>query len=180
MAQQLGNKRELAAAFNGLAQLHRVEGELDAAEPLYEKVVALARDLGDRDSVAIGLLNLAMVAIGCEAGDRARAMLLEVLAIVRESGSKRLGQSVLEVAAGLAAMRGDSERAARFYGTAEAQTTAIGLQRDPGDEAFLAPLIAKARTALGAAPFAAAETAGRACSYDDSVIEVRAWLELGA
>jgi len=180
MAQQLGNKRELAAAFNGLAQLHRVEGKLDAAEPLYEKVVAVARDLGDRDSVAIGLLNLAMVAIGGQAGDRACAMLLEVLAIVGESGSKRLGQSVLEVAAGLAAMRGDSARAARFYGIAEAQTTATGLQRDPGDEAFLAPLIAKARTALGAALFAAAETAGRACSYDDGVVEAEDWLRSSA
>jgi predicted ATPase/class 3 adenylate cyclase len=177
MAQQLGNKRELAAAFNGLAQLHRVEGELDAAEPLYEKAVALARDLGDRDSVAIGLLNLTMVAIGREMESHARAMLREVLAIVEESKSRRLGQSVLEVAAGLAAMRGDPERAARFYGIAEAQTTATGLQRDAGDEAFLAPLMAKARTALSEGLFAAAETAGRACSYDDGVIEVRAWLD---
>jgi hypothetical protein len=119
-----------------------------------------------------------MVAIGREAGDRARAMLREVLVVVAESGSKRLGQSVLEVAAGLAAMRGDSNRAARLYGMAEAQTTATGLQRDPGDEAFLAPLMAKARTALGTASFAAAETAGRARSYDDGVMEVRAWLEL--
>ena len=37
------------------------QGELDAAEPLYENVLALARELGDREIIAIGLLNLAMV-----------------------------------------------------------------------------------------------------------------------
>jgi hypothetical protein len=153
-----------------------VEERLDAAEPLYEKVVALARELGDRESVAIGLLNLAMVAIGRESGDGARAMLLEVLAIVTESGSKRLGQSALEVAAGMAAMRSDSDQAARFYGIAEAQTGATGLRRDPGDEAFLVPLIARARTELGAAAFSQAEAAGRALSYDDGIVEVRTWL----
>ncbi len=34
------------------------------AEPLYEQGLALARELEDRESIAIGLLNLAMVSIG--------------------------------------------------------------------------------------------------------------------
>ena len=37
---------------------------MDAAEPLYEQVVTVARAIGDRESIAIGLLNLAMVSIG--------------------------------------------------------------------------------------------------------------------
>ncbi len=36
--------------MNGLAQLHRVEGNLDLAEPLYEQAIALARDIGDRET----------------------------------------------------------------------------------------------------------------------------------
>ena len=176
LARDLGDKRELAAANNGLAQLHRVVGELDPAEPLYVSVVTLARELGDRETIAIGLLNLAMVSIGRGSADRARGMLLEVLAIADEIGSKQAGQSALEVSAGLEASFENWERAARLFGVAEAQIEQTGLHRDPADEAFLAPLVAKARDALGATAFAAAERAGRTLSYEQAMDEARAWL----
>jgi predicted ATPase/class 3 adenylate cyclase len=179
LARTLGNKRELLAAVNALAQLLRVEGNLDAAEPLYENVLVLARELGDRESIAIGLLNLAMVAIGRGSCDRAKHMLLEVMAIAEEIGSKPAGQSVLEVSAGLGALLQQWERAARLFGIAEAQTEQTGLHRDPADDAFLVPLMAKAREALGAAGFAAAELDGRALSYEKALLEAREWLENG-
>jgi predicted ATPase/DNA-binding winged helix-turn-helix (wHTH) protein len=177
MARELGNKREILAALYVLAQLLRVEGELNTAEPLYGQGLALARELQDRESIAIGLLNLAMVSIGRGSGDRAWPMLLEALAIAAEIGSKRMGQSVLEVSAGLAALREEWEYAARFYGAAEAQAGQTGLHRDPADEAFLAPRIAQAREALAAAAFATAEGAGRALVYEEAMGEARAWLE---
>jgi predicted ATPase/class 3 adenylate cyclase len=177
LAHELGNKREVAAALNALAQVHRVEGALVTAEPLYANVVELARELGDRESIAIGLLNLSMVAIGQGSTDRVRSKLLEVLAIVEEIGSKPAGISTLEVSAGFAALRGECEQAARFFGAAETQMGLTGLHRDPADEAFLAPLIATARKALGSPTFAAAEAAGRALSHDQSVAEARAWLD---
>ena len=179
LAKELGNKRELAAALNGIAQLHRVEGELDAAEPLYEQVLALARELGDRESVAIGLLNLAMVSIERRLGDRARTTLLQVLSIAVEVGSKPAAQGVFEVSAGLASLSKEWQRAARFFGMAEAQTERTGLHRDPADDAFLAPRVAKAREALGAATFAAVEAAGRALTYEGAIDDARSWLEGG-
>ena len=60
---------------------------------------------------------------------------------------------------------------------AEAQTDLTGLQRDPADDAFLAPLVAKARAALGEATFAAAERAGRTLSYAEAIEEARGWLD---
>ncbi len=176
LAKEQGDKRELAGALNSLAQLHRVEGALDQAEPLYEDVMALARELGDRESIAIGLLNLAMVAVGRGSSDHAREILLEALAIAEEIGSKPVGVSVLEVSAGLGSLRQAWDRTARFFGAAEAQTERTGLHRDPADEAFLSPLIATARTALGTAPFAEAASAGHALSYEEAIIEARAWL----
>ena len=177
LAQSLGNKREIAAALNALAQINRMEGDLDSAEPLYENVVALARELDDREIVAIGLLNLAMVSIGRGAGDRARVALLEAHAIAAQSGSKPAGQSVLEVCAGLGALRAHWETAAGLFGAAEAQTAQTGLRRDPTDEAFLAPLIVKARTAMGEAAFAASEAAGRALTYDQAMAAARRSLD---
>jgi hypothetical protein len=139
--------------------------------------LGLARELEDRENIAVGLLNLAMMAIGRGEHDRARRMLFDVLELVQETGSKPAGQSMLEVSAGLASMSEEWERAARFFGMAEAQTELTGLHRDPADDAFLAPLIAKARVALGDATFTAAETAGRALSYPEAVEEARGWLE---
>ncbi len=178
LARELGDPRELAAALNALAQLHRAEGELNTAEPLYQDVLSLARELEDREIIAIALLNLAMVSIARGSGDRARTMLLEASAIVDAIGSKPLGQSVLEVCAGLCASDGEWERAARLYGAAEAQTERTGLHRDPTDEAFLAPLIGSAREALGSAEFAAAETAGRELAFETAAFEARTRLEI--
>ena len=175
LARELGNKRELAAALNALAQLHRVEGKPDTAEPLYEQAVALARELGDRESIAIGLLNLAMVSIGRGRPDRASGMLREVIDIVAETGSKPAGQSALDVCAGLAASRGEWEHASRFYGMAQAQMGRTGLQRDPVDEAFLAPLVATARLALGEAAFETARARGGEYGDEESLAEARAW-----
>ena len=179
LARELGNQRELAAALNALAQLHRAEGELDKAEPLYRNVLALARELGDRESIAIALLNLAMVSIARGFGDPIRAMMREVSSIVDEIGSEPLAQSVLEVCAGLAAFGAEWERAALFYGAVEAQSDRTGLHRDPADQAFLAPLIARANQALGPAAFAAAESAGRVLPYQKATLEARAWLDEG-
>ena len=85
-AQKVGDRRSVAAALNALAQLHRVEGQPDIAEPLYHQALLLARELGDRESIAIALLNLAMVSIGRSLGDRAQTMLREVLEIAAEIG----------------------------------------------------------------------------------------------
>ena len=180
MARELGNPRETAAALNVLAQLLRTEGELDAAEPLYEQGLAITRELGDRESIAISLLNLAQVAIDRDAGERARPMLLEALAIAGEIGSRRMGGCVLEVAAGLASATGAWKPAARFFGVAEALAERTGLQRDPADEAFLAPRMEAARNALGEIPFGDSEGAGRALDYGAALTELRAWLEAGA
>jgi non-specific serine/threonine protein kinase len=176
LARKLGDRREIAAALNALGQVHRVDGKLDEAEPLYEDVLALTRELNDGESIAIALLNLAMVSIGRGAVARARAALLDVLTLNQEIKSRQVGQSVLEVSAGIAAARGDWENAARLFGVAEAQAAQTGLHRDPTDEAFLAPLIAKARSALGTDAFNKAESRGRLLSYEDAMAEAQASL----
>ena len=175
-AKALGEKREIAAALNGLAQLHRVDSELDEAEPLYREAVQLFRELDDKEGLAVGLLNLAMVSIGRDRAAAARTLLVEVLDIAVETGAKPLGQCALDVSVGLGASRDDLERAARFFGAAEAQIAETGIRRDPTDEAFLLPYVDRARKGLGEPAFLRAERDGRLLSYDDSIGEVRAWL----
>jgi tetratricopeptide (TPR) repeat protein len=179
LAESSGNRREIAAALTALAQLHRAEGALDEAERLDTRALAICRELGDRESIAIGLLNLAMVAIARGSTQPARDMLVQGMTIAQEIGSKPAGQCAIEVAAGLAAMAAQWTRAARYFGAAEAQAAQTGIRRDAADEAFIAPLMTRARGALGPATFDAAERAGKALEFEAATAEARAWLEGG-
>jgi predicted ATPase/class 3 adenylate cyclase len=175
-SQKAGNKRELSVSLNGLAQLERMEGALDTAEARYQQSLALVRELGDRETGAVVMLNLAIVAIGRGSNTRAREILRDALAIATEVQSRTTGQSALDVCAGLAALHADWRRAARFVGAFAAQAEETGYHRDPADEAFIGPIVARARTELGLDAFAAAEAEGRALSYDEAIDEAGAWL----
>jgi len=176
IAEQSSNKRQICSVSNALAQLHRLEGDVDRAEPLYKQSVSLARELGDREFTAIGLLNLAMVAIARHSDESARALVREVFAIVEETALRRVVQSALDVSVGLACLRREWERAARYWGAAETLTDDIGVQRDPADQAFVEPMIAKTREELGEARFTSAEASGRALSFQAAVTDAREWL----
>jgi hypothetical protein len=104
-------------------------------------------------------------------------MLLETLGICEEIGSKMLGAYAMMIASGLAAFREESSRAAELHAAATRQLDELGFRFEPADEAFLAPLIAQARNALGAEAFAAAETSGRAISYEMAMGSSREWLQ---
>ena len=176
LAEASGNKHDLGAALNARAQLYRLEGELDIAEHLYTRMIELEREVGDRDAMATGLLNLAIVAIGRDQRGRAKQLLRDALSIAEELGLRAAGQSVLEICAGLAALEGDGRRAGFFYGAAETQAAHTSLVRDPSDEAFLSPLIESARRTMGVEAFAAAADVGRVCAYDAALEAAAAWL----
>jgi tetratricopeptide (TPR) repeat protein len=176
IGRELGDERRVAMATNALAHLHRFDGRIEAAEPLYMEALALGRKLGDREMQAVGLLNLAMVAVERSSGGKAVDLLGQVLAILAETKSGQVMQSSFEVAAGLAASRGEYERAARLGGTAERHMHATGIRRDPTDEAFLSPWLVRAREALGDRRYDSAFAEGASLSFDRSRDELQAWL----
>jgi tetratricopeptide (TPR) repeat protein len=175
-ATELGSPHQLAGALNALAQLYRKQGRVREAEALYGRVLELARNVDDSDSVAIALLNLAMVSIADRSADRARERLLDAHAIARDLDARYLGQSVLEVASGLAALLGDWSRAFRIFSAAQSHAAQAGLRPDPADQAFLQPLIHAARSALSAPARSAAEHAGANLGYDAAMADVGEWL----
>jgi predicted ATPase len=176
LARRQGKGRQLAAALNALAQLLRMQGQLDGARPLYTEVLTLSRAQGDNESVAIGLLNLAMVEIGTGAAKKAQPLLSEAISIARTTGSKAVGQSALEVTAGLSAAIHDWKCAARLFGAAEQQATRTAIKRDAVDEAFLRPLITMARGAMPPDKFAQVEASGRAITYEAALREAESWM----
>jgi tetratricopeptide (TPR) repeat protein len=175
LARGSGDAHQTASALTAVAQLDRMHGNVAAAEPLYEEALVLARRLGDPEVVAVALLNLTMVYIARGAHNSAREGLQEIVAIADETRSMPVAQSVLGVAAGLATMLGEPALGLRLFGAAETNTSRTGITRDAADDAFLQPIVAQARAALGPAA-AAAESAGRALGYEEALGEVRAWL----
>ena len=77
----------------------------------------------------------------------------------------------------LAVSRENWECAGRLSAAADVQRAHTGLHRDPADEVFLAPLIAKAQAGAGADVFVASKLEGRALSYQEAIIQARIWLE---
>lgn len=176
IAEQGANLRSTALAVGALAQFYRSQGKLDTAESLCDRMLAIAREAGAQDVIAIALLNRAMVSISLTRADGVAQMLLEALEIGTRTGSKPTEQSVLEVASGLASSLGQPVAAARFFGAAEAQAQITGLRRDPTDEAFLSTLMGRVRAALSEASFAEAEASGRRQTYEEAIATVRQWL----
>ncbi len=177
LARRLGDRREEMTALNALAQIDRAGDLLASALERYESALALARDLADQESIAIGLLNVAMVSIGRGDSVIARAQLLEALSLARSLGSAPLCTNVLDVSAGLAAHLGEWTFAARLYGMAEAGAAQTGVRRDAADEAFLTPLMSRAREMLDLEGFNRALAEGLAhTSVEAAIADARAWL----
>jgi tetratricopeptide (TPR) repeat protein len=175
LAREIGEKREIGAALTSLGSFQRSQGALDAAEQLYLVSIEALSEVGDLFSCGLVTLNLAMLAILRGQRPKARSLLLEAMAASESLGQQRLGLATIEVCSGFAAACGEYERATRFYGVAEAQNSSTGLHRDPADDSFLAPLIAKAREELGPR-YRAVEDIGRALDYAQAISEARAWL----
>ena len=176
LAMKRGEKRELAAASNALAQLLRVQQCPDEARLLLEQAVEFARQEGDGETTAIALLNLAMLAIQAGEQKPAAAFLLEVTKLGEATHSRRVGQSLLEVCGCLAASSGEWRFAGLLHAAARAHESATGLRRDPADEAFLSHWFERIGAALSSPETEPEAPPGRALSYEEAMQEARGWM----
>ena len=176
-ARKLASPFWLGAALNNLAELHRSMGQIEAAEACYEEAISITRKLQSPEGIFVPLCNLARVAVVAGKLERARCLLLESLQLATDAELRGMGEDVLEVAAGLASVRLEPTTAARFYGAAMARMSDSGSQREPVDEAFVAPLMAAAEADVGNAEFALARAQGWALGRQAAIIEVKRWLE---
>ncbi len=177
VARTLDNASWLGTALNNLAELHRSEGNHARAQACYEEAIGIARHRQSPEGIFVPLCNLARLSLSCGHSERAHALLLESLELASGAELKGMGEDVLEVAAGLASVRQHYDQAARFAGAALSRMRESGSQREPVDQAFVAPLLEQARCALGHEGFAAAQAEGGAWSHDAAIHHVRQWLD---
>ena len=179
-ARAAGKQAELSGALNGLGEILRAAGDLEQAVACYEESIALDRIAQSSCGISNGLGNLARALVLQGQLERARVATLECMQLARAAGLQSTCACSLDPVAGLAESLGDHARAARYYGAANAFRRESDTLREPVDEAFIAPLIARTRTALGAAAFAAAEAAGSATSYEEAIADAQHWLARAA
>ncbi|MBK9116708.1 MAG: winged helix-turn-helix domain-containing protein [Betaproteobacteria bacterium] len=166
----------LWGALTYLAELHATEGDLDAAEPLYVEALACARSMGAQNMTVCTLLNLARIALSRRAADAAGLQLRQAFPVFEEMGAALNLHAFLAFCAGLAALRGEFEVAARFKGASDRALDRMGQHREPADANALAPLMSEACLGVGEEAFAAARSSGWSLDEAQALRELRAWM----
>ena len=172
LARQSGDRLQEASALSNLAQTYRVAGQLDEATSLLRLSNNLALALPNLELIAMNTVTLAMIALSKRDVPAAVVTALEALEVAGEGKSKHLGQAVLDLAVGLASCCEEWEVASRLLGAAESHLISTGFRRDPVDDAFLEPLVARAKAALGAASFDDRVRQGGRGVFEDAMTEV--------
>ena len=147
----------------------RDRGEYERASILFAQSLALSRELGNTAMSAYSLQLLGIVAN--LRGDRAlaKASLEESLTLAQQVGLSRGVAPALYALGSVAWSGGDSTRAARLFGVAEAQRDAFGLAWFPTLRASFERDVATLRSELGQEAFAAAWAEGRVMSLDQAI-----------
>jgi predicted ATPase/predicted transcriptional regulator len=117
----------LAEVTHGLGVLMDTQGEPDAARRLFERSLAIWRELGDRDQQARDLNSLGIVHHHLGQPEVARPLLEESIAIAREIGNP------IRLAAGLTNLGQVESAAGRFDRATEALREALTLDDEQGD-----------------------------------------------
>ena len=136
--------------------------------------MALRRDLGDREGVAIALTNLGEVACLQGAVARAAALQAESLVLFRELGGAWgivycLQRVALVAQASRSGQRPDGRRrAARLFGALAELRATLGIPLPPNEQGRIEEALALLRAALGDATFVADWADGRAMTLEQA------------
>jgi non-specific serine/threonine protein kinase len=164
----------VGGVLNNLGVAARARGELTLASARFEEALVWERESGFTWFAGLTLANLGDVTRDRGEPGSALAYYGEALTLGTAHRDKRIVARSLEGAAGLAAMRGQAERAGWLYGAAAAQREEAGILVDAPSRPAWESGIAAARAALGEAAFAAALKVGRTLSPEQVSAELTA------
>jgi predicted ATPase len=166
---ELGNKWGMAISFHSLGNVARDQGQYTLARAFYKNSLATFHDFGDKWNLAISLFNLGIAARDQGDYGSARSFLEESLAISQALGNKQLIACSLEAFAALRVMKGEPERAAHFYGAADALRKRLGFPLSANERPRYESHVEAARAKLGKRAFEAAWAEGRAMTPEEAI-----------
>jgi ATP/maltotriose-dependent transcriptional regulator MalT len=168
---ELGQKQNISSALNGLGDVAWHQGDYARAAVLYREALALRQELGDKRGSAVGLSNLGDAALAQQDTEQAATFYRESLELNRRIQYMPGIVYCLFGFAGISALRGLPERAARLAGAGAALCDAIGLNLPDLSAAAYERNIAAPRTQLGEEVLAAAWAAGQAMPLEQAIAE---------
>jgi predicted ATPase len=169
---ELASQRGVALSLTNLGLAAYGQGEYLVAVARHAESLELMRELKNDYGIALALLNLGDAR--CALGDAAAAkpLLGESAARFVRLGNQRGVAFALESLAGVAVAQREAERAARLWGAAEAVRDAFGMPLPPSQRAAYERDLARARSQLDEAVFAAAWSEGRELEPKQAVADV--------
>jgi predicted ATPase/DNA-binding CsgD family transcriptional regulator/Tfp pilus assembly protein PilF len=166
MCRELEHRGYLCAMLTQRGYVALRQNDFDQAGTLLEESLALARNLRNDECICKALRALGRLALRQDQPGRARTLLEETVALHRRIPCRYDLALALDALAMACAADGAGERAARLFGAAQALRDAIGVPIIPAEQAEHDQYLARARTTLGDAEFAAAWAAGQALPPD--------------
>jgi predicted ATPase/DNA-binding SARP family transcriptional activator len=179
----LGSPPGIAESYLRLGDLERVAGDGDAAEALYQRALAVAREVNARDQIAASLTGLGFAALSRGDARQAASRFVEALSKDRDWHSPLYALPGLEGLAGALTLGAAADSAhdppttaaappellcaARLFGAAEAVRDRMGARRPPYEQSEYDAHVATLRASLGGDRFTAAWEAGRTLSCEE-------------
>jgi tetratricopeptide (TPR) repeat protein len=175
---RLGPPDQATGALITKGAILRMKGDFDAAATVLEQALALSKG-DDLEEVHVIHSELARISTARGSLPHARISLIEAINVLLQTNSRFRSMVALDVAALLAAARGDWQRAARLQCVFDTMLNKFGGFQNPYDDRVLAELRKKPRAKLGAKSYAAAYEAGRHLGLEQALSETLAWLKQG-
>jgi hypothetical protein len=164
-----GDREWLAQMLSYLGGEIAADGDYAAARTMQAESVAIYREQGDPFGLATPLGYLGYLSLRQHDYVAARNYFGESLELMLQNGNPWMVAWRLEGFAGLAALQGQVERAARLFGATEAALSAVHGTFDAVDRMDYERHVAAARDQLGEEAFAAAWAEGRAMTLEQAV-----------
>jgi tetratricopeptide (TPR) repeat protein len=169
LAERSGDKSRLASLFSNLGVLETDVGAAESAIDLFDRAVALDRDLEDSWAQACDRVNIAAARLRAGQIDQARHELRDVSHDALAVNDVDLTIDLIELLAMVWAESGDVYTTARLYGTSEMMREQAKLPRPPADAAHLNRSISKVRSTVSEDVWSSFVNEGRLLSRDDAI-----------
>ena len=169
LGRKLRDSERVRAVLLNMGYALTVRGDYERAEALLEEELALSRESKDPYANSMALLGLGIVETRRGEHGRAKTLLEEGLVLSRKLGSMVNVAEGLETLAEMAAALGDSPRAVRLWGAADALREVTGSPWMPLERKLHEPHLIAARARMNEADWTKAWEEGRAMPQEDAI-----------